>query len=81
MFGTFVLWFVQILIILLNDKHNLKYSGQAVPHLYSFLQALRGGSLLVTPLLQSLHEGFVLVTPLLQSIHLRIMHHPSGEIP
>ena len=61
-FGTFVLRFVQILIILMNDKHNLKHTGQAVPHLYSVLQALRVGSVLVT-----------LVTPLLQSIHLRIM--------
>ena len=55
-FGTFVLWFVQILIILMNDKHNLKHTGQVVPHLYSFLH---GGFVLVS-----------LVTPLMQSIHL-----------
>ena len=58
-FGTFVLRFVQILIILMNDKHNLKHTGQVVPHLYSFLH---GGFVLVS-----------LVTPLMQSIHLWIM--------
>ena len=29
----------------MNDKHNLKHTGQTVPHLYSFLH---GGFVLVT---------------------------------
>ena len=68
----------------MNDKHNLKHTGQAVPHLHSFLQALHGGLVLVTPLLQSLHGGFVLVTPLqlpcCSPYICGSCSHPSGEI-